>query len=381
MRVILAVTRGNVLGGAQNYVRDLARRLVSDGHEVLVVTGPPGLLNEELERSGVAVRSLPTLVRQIHPVHDVRTIVQLRSIIQEFSPDLVVAVSSKAGVVARIAAKLAGVPCVFTNQGWAFNPSEPEPIRTFYRWMERAMAPLSAKIICVSHHSLSFGASSGIRPDRMVTIHNAIADLETRTAPRVSDGAALRVICVARFALPKDQPTLIRAVAAVPGIHLDLVGDGPEENAAKRLVEELGIGDRVAFLGPRTDVPELLRTADLFALCSRSEGFPISTLEAMRSGLPVIVSNVGGAAEAVAEGETGFVVHDNSVELWTTRLREMAEDRDRLITMGVAGRERYLRLFTFDQMYADTIKIYAQAARKPLSANRHGGLGMTDGRG
>jgi glycosyltransferase involved in cell wall biosynthesis len=370
MRLMFVITRGDDLGGAQSYVRDLARRFAADGDEVVVVTGAMGAMTDALAAAGVAVMHAPGLLREIHPVHDPRSVAALVRQIRSYRPDLISTHSSKAGIVGRLAARIAGVPCLFTVHGWAFNPSEPEPKRTAYRWLELGMAPFAARIVCVSDHSRALGVAAGIAPGRLETIHNGIADVVPAHRAVPSSEGPLRVVSVARFAPPKDHRTLLLAVKQVPGVHLDLAGDGPAEAEARSLAGELEIADRVRFLGRRTDVTDLLARAQAFALCSRSEGFPISTLEAMRAGLPVVVSNVGGAPEAVLDRETGFVVADNSVAGWADRLSRLARDPALRGRMGTAARAHYEARFTFDQMYARTEAVYRAAARRAVERDR-----------
>ncbi|MEA2515117.1 MAG: hypothetical protein QOJ59_4606 [Thermomicrobiales bacterium] len=370
MRLMFVITRGDILGGAQSYLRDLARRFAADGDEVIVVTGAMGAMTDALASAGISVVSAPGLLRQIHPLHDPRSVASLVRLIRSFGPDLVSTHSSKAGIVGRLAARLTSTPCLFTVHGWAFNQSEPEPKRTIYRWLERAMAPLATEVICVSDHSRSLGVASGIGAGRLVTIHNGIPDLASAVRAAPGGDGPLRVVCVARFAPPKDHRTLILAVNERPEVRLDLIGDGPAEDEARTLVRELRIADRVRFLGRRTDAAELLAQAHVFALCSRSEGFPLSTLEAMRAGLPVVVSNVGGAPEAVLDGQTGYVVAENSVAGWSDRLSRLAREPDLRDRMGANGRARYEELFTFDRMYARTAAVYRSAARHVVERDR-----------
>src|SRR5262249_31760600 len=153
-------------------------------------------------------------------------------------------------------------------------------------------------------------------------------------------------------------------------VHLDLVGDGPAEAEIRTLAAELGIEHRVRFLGRRNDVAAVLARAQVFALCSRSEGFPLSTLEAMRAGLPVVVSNVGGAPEAVLDGLSGFVVADNSVPGWCDRLRKLASDPALRSRMGVQARTLYEERFAFERMYAETATVYLAAARHAVERER-----------
>jgi glycosyltransferase involved in cell wall biosynthesis len=373
MRLMFVITRGDILGGAQSYVRDLARRFHEDGDEVLVVCGAQGEMTDALVASGIAVVRASGLLREIHPIHDPRSVAAMARLIRSYRPDLVTSHSSKAGIVARLASRIAGVPCLFTVHGWAFNPSEPVAKRTVYRALERMMAPLVAQIICVSEDSLKRGIANGISAKRLVTIYNGIPDVAPTlwAKPHTHDiETDLRVVSVARFAPPKDHDTLLRAIQRTPGVSLDLIGDGPAESAARQLATDLGIADRVRFLGNRRDVAELLAGAHVFALCSRSEGFPLSTLEAMRAGLPVIVSNVGGAPEAVAEGVTGLVVQDNTVDGWSESLSRLAKNPSLRTQMGVAGRTRYEDLFTFDRMYTRVASAYRSAARTTVARDR-----------
>jgi glycosyltransferase involved in cell wall biosynthesis len=379
MRLMFVITRGDILGGAQSYVRDLARRFHEDGDDVLVVCGAQGEMTDALAASGIAVAQAPGLLREIHPVHDVRSIASMARLIRSFQPDVVTSHSSKAGIVARLAARIAGAPCLFTVHGWAFNPSEPVAKRIMYRVVERMMAPLASKVICVSQDSLNRGVANGIGEQRMVAIHNGIPDVipSIRATPGSNEAGSIRVVNVARFAPPKDHETLLRAVQRTPGVTLDLIGDGPAESGARQLATDLGIADRVRFLGNRRDVAELLADAQVFALCSRSEGFPLSTLEAMRAGLPVIVSNVGGAPEAVVDGETGFVVADNSVSGWADGMSRLVGDPAMRSRMGEAGRARYEELFTFDRMYTRVASVYRSAARIAVTSERMAESGLS----
>jgi glycosyltransferase involved in cell wall biosynthesis len=337
---------------------------------VLVVTGAMGAMTDALQAAGIAVTSAPGLLREIHPLHDTRSILSLVRLIREFEPDLVTTHSSKAGIVGRVAARIAGVPGIHTANGWSFNPAEPVVKRTIYRWLERGTVALGGLVICVSEQGRQLAIEAGIGADRLVTIHNGIPDAAAEFRGSPGTAGPMRLISVARFDPPKDQRTLILAVKDLANVQLDLVGTGAEEDAARALVVELGIGDRVRFLGNRTDVPALLKGAHVFALSSRSEGFPISTLEAMRAGLPVVVSNAGGAGEAVIDGQTGYVIADNSVEMWADRLARLADDPSLRGRMGAAGRTLFEERFTFEQMFARTAAVYRAATLPAVSRDR-----------
>lgn len=360
MRLMFVITRGDEIGGAQMHVRDMTRRLAADGHDVHVVVGATGALTDELEAAGISTASCPGLLRQIHPIHDVRAVRQLAGMIRAYAPDLVTCHSSKAGIIGRLAARVAGTPCIFTVHGWAFIDTVPQPIRGTYKLLERICARLAKRVICVSEQVRQMGIDTGVDPAKLVVVHNGMADLpaEYRADPGTEPP---RAIMVARFASPKDHATVIRAMALVPELRLDLVGNGPDEDAARALAHEVGVSDRVAFLGVRTDVPELLAQSQIFVLSSLSEGFPISTLEAMRAGLPAVVANVGGAGEAVRDGETGFLFERANPEALAGHLRRLSEDAHLRASRGAAGRRFYEQEFTFDRMYDRTLAIYEGA--------------------
>ncbi len=368
LRLLFVITRGDEAGGAQTYVRDLATALASRGHEVMVVTGTGGILTGQLDRAGVSVAVLPTLVREIMPLRDVTAVRQLSAVIRDFRPQLVSAHSSKAGIIGRLAARRAGVPCVFTVHGWAFNPSEPWAARELYRAIERIMAPLAARIVCVSEESRQRGIAAGISPDRLVTIHNGIPDVDPELRAQPGAPGPLRAITVARCAPPKDYRTLFLALQGLDGVLLDCVGDGPLLPELRALAASLGIAGQVRFLGHRNDVPRLLAESHVFVLSSQSEGFPMSTLEAMRAGLPVIVTAVGGAPEAVLPGRTGFTVPAGDPEALRLRLRQLAADPELRTRLGATGRKHFEESFTFDRMYEATLALYASLATRPSHA-------------
>jgi glycosyltransferase involved in cell wall biosynthesis len=172
----------------------------------------------------------------------------------------------------------------------------------------------------------------------------------------------VRIVMVARFQEPKDHRTLLAALAQMreEAWTLDLIGDGPLEANVRRLADELGLIERVRFLGQRNDVDEQLAEAQLFLLISRWEGFPLSILEAMRAGLPVIASNVGGCNESVVDGETGFLVRSGDVGSLHDKLMVLVRSAVLRQQMGTAGRKRFTEHFTFHQMFEKTFALYGQ---------------------
>jgi glycosyltransferase involved in cell wall biosynthesis len=142
------------------------------------------------------------------------------------------------------------------------------------------------------------------------------------------------------------------------------------------LARTLGIQDRVRFLGQRMDVDQLLAAAQISLLVTNWEGFPLSILEAMRAGLPVIATSVAGIGEAVTDGETGYLVPRGDVDLLRNRIERLLTDPGLRVQLGRGGRERYERHFTLDHFVARTLAVYEEVlAERPVSALRRGAAG------
>ncbi|WP_297853548.1 glycosyltransferase [Meiothermus sp.] len=174
---------------------------------------------------------------------------------------------------------------------------------------------------------------------------------------------------VARFAVPKNHGLLLQALAGLQERpwEVELIGDGPLQSFAEEQAIRLGIRNRVHFVGARTDVAERLAQAHIFVLTSNYEAFPLSILEAMRAGLPVVASNVGGVAEAVIDGETGFLVPRGDLQALRSRLAQLIDNPQLRRQMGMAGRARYEAHFTLEQMLDKILAVYEKVLKTKVS--------------
>ncbi|MEM1367324.1 MAG: glycosyltransferase family 4 protein [Cyanobacteria bacterium P01_H01_bin.15] len=367
MKVLLIVTRADTVAGAQVYVRELAIALQSDGHDVLVMTGQAGPYNQDLAEHSIPFQACDAFKRSISLLRDRQTYHYIVELLQTFQPDIVSASSSKAGVLARLACRTQKIPCVFTAHGWAFADGVSEPSRILYRLIEKFMAPLATRIICVSERDRQLGLKAGISAQKLVTVHNGMTDVAAnlRSQPALDPP---RLVMVARFDKQKDHQTLLAAVRKVSNLQVDLVGDGPNLPAMRSWCAEQGLQDRVKFYGFRRDIPERLANAQLFALISNWEGFPLAIVEAMRAGLPVLASRVGGVEEAVFEEETGYLIEPHDMSTLALRLQQLVDDPSLRQRLGDNARQRYEQEFTFQQMYRQTLGVW-QAARQESSTS------------
>jgi glycosyltransferase involved in cell wall biosynthesis len=175
------------------------------------------------------------------------------------------------------------------------------------------------------------------------------------------------LIQVARMDYLKDHATAVRTFGRVlerqPQARLLLVGEGPERDKTQALVRERGLGNRVQFLGLRKDISRLLRAADVFLLTSVSEGIPVTVIEAMAAGLPVVATRVGGMAEVVEHHRTGLLAEARDDAGLAAAILQLTEDCAVGRRMGELGRARVEKMFTENHMHEQYLEIYQQVLR------------------
>jgi glycosyltransferase involved in cell wall biosynthesis len=366
-RVLLLITLAEV-GGAQTYVASLLPAL-ADRFDVAVAAHGPGPLRIAAEEAGVRFIPLRHVRRPIRPWRDLAGFVELVRLLRRERPDILHASSSKAGLLGRLAAFTAGVPIrIFTVHGWAF-AAHSGLSSWLYRWADRLARSFTTVTVCVSESERKAGIRAGTcSAQRTAVIRNGVS-LEV---PRAShDQPRPFLLSVGRLKAPKDFLTFVRALAALPEEAFDalIVGDGPDRPAVEAEIELLGLGNRVRLLGERDDVPALLARADAFVLASRSEGLPVSVLEAMAAELPVVASRVGGVPELVTDGETGFLVPPADPPALAAALRRLVGDRDLRRRLGAVGRVRAETQFNLNSFRRAHLELYeAELMRRSLPA-------------
>jgi len=202
-------------------------------------------------------------------------------------------------------------------------------------------------------------------PEKIEVVHNAVR--LQRFAP--TDAAALRarltgnrqrpvVLTCARLHAQKGHAVLLRAAAELPDAVFALAGDGPERAALEAQAAALALGDRVVFLGHRTDIPALLAACDVFALPSLYEGSSLAVLEAMAAGRAVVSSAIGGTDELIRDGDSGLLVAPGDAEALAAALRRLFADDELRAALARRGRARVERDFTSDVMSQRVTRIY-----------------------
>ncbi len=358
---IIEVT--NVDFSLRHFLLPLMRGLRARGHEVIGVCADGALL-AEVRAEGFRVAT-PPLARSLSPLAQARAFWALFRLFRREKPDLVHAHMPISGFLARLAARAAGVPRVaYTCHGFLFNQPGPWPRRAASLAMEFCAARLTDVFLTVSREEAAdaqrklFVRAIAVGNGRDPALFRP--DPAARAAVRAALGvAADRVVvaAVSRLVRHKGYPELLAAMRDVPAelwvVGERLASDHGEDMAA--YFAACGLGGRLRRLGYRRDVAAVLAAADIFVLPSHFEGLPMSVIEAMLCGLPVVATDIRGPREQVVAGETGFLVPPATVAPLAAALRRLAEDAGKRARFGAAGRARAMDLFAEDRVVARTI--------------------------
>src|SRR5579885_614749 len=218
MHVVYLITRGDAVGGATIHVRDLAREWIRRGNRATILTGGAGEAYQEFRRYGIPCEVVPALRRSIHPLRDAAAVVRIAAALRRLEPDLVSAHTAKAGLLGRVAAKMAGVPCVFTAHGWSIADRVSRAGGLIFTLAERLAAPLAARIVNVCQAEQDLALRRGIAgPDRFELIHNGVHDVPPALCAR-PETEPPHLITVARFEPPKDPLLQLEALSRLGGV-------------------------------------------------------------------------------------------------------------------------------------------------------------------
>jgi glycosyltransferase involved in cell wall biosynthesis len=367
-KILYVVTRAE-RGGAQTQVLELLQS--TRGYfEAALATGETGFLTDEAQALGVPVFPVKHLAAPFKPLDDLRAFAELSKIIRSYRPDLIHAHSSKAGILARIAARFHRTPCVFTVHGWAFSQGVSFRRKCLALPAEWLAGSLGAAIITASEFDRDLALRYSIcNPDRITTILAAKSDDPTRANPEAGDPPAITM--VARFCPQKDHLTLLRALSEVKTpFRLRLAGDGPMLDRARITAEQLGLMSKTDFLGNCSHIADLLSTTQICALISRYEGLPVSILEAMRAGLPVIATDTGGVSEAVRHNWNGLLVERGDYSQVRAAFETLLQNPAMRAEFGRNSRRAFERNFRVETMIERTFALYEQE----LAPAGHGDL-------
>lgn len=360
-------------GGAQHIIYLLGKHFKQE-YDITIACAPGGPLIERARAEGLRVVEISSLCRNPHLWKDLCAFRQIYRLMRSARFDIVHTHSTKAGLLGRLAARLAGVPVIlFTAHGWAFTEGRKYWVRWLLAQIERLSSFASNKLICVSEHdrrtALKFSVASA---EKLVTIYNGLAEIapdhlvdrgHLRRELGIEESARVLTM-VGRLAPQKDPIALVEACWTlswrVPRWHLLIVGDGPLRAQTEQAIRARGLQGQITLLGERNDVPRILAASDIFVLPSRWEGLPLTIIEAMLAELPVVATRVGGVAELVEDAITGLLVPPNDPQALKRALAQLLEEAEVRKRMGEEGRRRALERFTIEHMISQTGQLYGQ---------------------
>lgn len=361
IRVLHVVSQFN-LGEQEQLLVEFARHADRERFDLrFLALGSRSELADAIEACGHSVTAL-----DVRPGLHLSLAARLAWLFHRWNVDVIHTHHSKPLLYAALAARLLSVPAfIHTRHGQGDSPSG-RATAAF-----RLACRLADRVVCVSEHGARRLAQEGMVRKSLATIGNGIdVDRFAYGGPR-SRGPAL---LIGRLHPEQNVETVLRATKVAvqedPSFRLEIAGDGPCLPVLRRLSSELGLMDHVRFLGEVHDIPSLMARASLLVHSSLSEDIPLTLLEAMARGLPVVATQVGANPEVVADGQTGLLVPARSETDFARAMLRLRNDPEVGRRMGEAGRNRVRQHFDSRQMVAAYEAIYLDLLGHPSQNDR-----------
>jgi glycosyltransferase involved in cell wall biosynthesis len=349
------------VGGAEEMVFNLVRHLPPRFEPVIVCIHSAGPIGEEIRKTGVEFHVLDLNPGLRHPFH----LIQLERALTALRPDIVHTFLLTASLYGRLAAMFARVPVIIGTEVNIYENKQPRHIKA-ERWL---MAKTDSVVVSAGSVRDFYIEQVGAEPSKIEVIYNAVdwSQLETtrtrddmRAELNVGAGTIVAGI-VARLTEQKAHSVLFQSMASTPGLeqlHLIVVGDGHLRAPLEKQAGDLGIADRVRFLGARRDLGNLMSAMDMFVMPSLWEGLPLSMVLAMGAALPVVATSVAGIPEVVQDGQTGLLVPPNDAPALGAALRKLVQGPALRRDLGLAARASALPRYGVDGYVSSVTALY-----------------------
>jgi len=378
IRVLRVIDRLNV-GGPALHVTYLSRDLQARGFDTTLVAGEIASGEESMayvtERAGVEVISFAGLSRELSPLRDLVATLRLAALMRRVRPHIVHTHKAKAGAVGRAAAVLSGRHrpiVVHTFHGHVLRGYFGRAGTLFFRFVETALARASDALIAVSPQVRDELVGIGVAPPEKFTVVRLGIELEPRVRcaedpgkirARLGIGPERFVVgWFGRMTAVKRTEDLLAALSQLRARGVDalllLVGDGVDRASLEEEAFRLGLARHCLFLGYQEDVAPWYAACDAVALTSANEGTPVTIIEALAAGRPVVVTSVGGVPDVVADGVDGFLVESGDTGALADRLERLAADPALRERLGALGRDRALNRYSVGRLVDDVELLY-----------------------
>ena len=379
IRVLRVIARLN-MGGPAIHVANLAAGLEGRGYHTTLVAGSLARGEDSMaflaERLEIPVIGVPELQREVSLLDDARAVKRVASIIRKVRPHILHTHTAKAGAIARAAAIASGTArppiIVHTFHGHVLKGYF-DPARTaVFLQVERNLARSSDVLVAVSPEVRDELVEQGVAPREKFTVIRLGIPLDDRLGDATADFDYRRLYGIPRDAFVigwvgrmtgvKDTGAVLEIVRATREQEVDavlvMVGDGPDRERLEQLAHELGIARNTYFVGYQSEVAGYYRLFDAFLLPSVNEGTPVSAIEALASGTPVVATRVGGVPDVVRDGVDGFLVESGDVSTAAERLAGLAADAALRTRLGASGRARVLERYSVARLVDDVDRLY-----------------------
>lgn len=349
MKILYVITKSEE-GGAQTHVYQLSRYFINQGYEVAVMSNPGGWLEAEIKKLGGKFYANLNFSNSYNPLNLLKSIVGIKSVVMDFQPNVVHCHSSMAGLLGRLAVR-GSVPTLYTAHGWGFNNGVPFLQKQLAILGERFAAQYCDRIICVSKFVKDLALKYKIaKAEKFEVIYNGV---ETNYLLSKKTDNKIRIIFVGRLADPKRPLLLLQTITNLPNelktnLEVLVIGNGPLKTELENYINNNNLY-LVKMLGNLSREAVLLKLchSDIFVLLSQWEGLPLSALEAMSVGLPVVVSNVGGLSEVI-NSNNGFLI--NNAGQLSEVLSNLIQMEDLRKKIGDAARQSIIESYSIEKM-------------------------------
>jgi glycosyltransferase involved in cell wall biosynthesis len=395
IKILRLIARLNV-GGPAIHVVLLSAGLDHKRFQTLLVSGRenPGegsMLDYALAR-GVRPLIIPQIVGEFSlGPREIKALIRLTQLMRQERPDVVHTHTAKAGFLGRLAARLAGVPViVHTFHGHVLHGYYGPMKNQLLRRMESLLARITDGLIAVSDRVKQDLVAYGVAPAEHIRVVplgleldgflNAVAMAGTFRRGLGLHGGERLVGIVGRLFPIKNHRLFLEAAALVaqqePGVRFIVVGDGVLRPELERRAGDLGIAGRVVFTGWRRDLPPIYADFDVLAVTSHNEGTPLSAIEAMAAGCPVVATRVGGLPDLIRDGETGCLVPPGDAQALAKSLLHLLRDRETARRLGQTAQTVVRERFAAQRLVGDMERLYLEflarkwASRSPFPMAR-----------
>lgn len=380
-RSVLHIVGSSKFGGATNIILSLVDMARQKGLNAAILTDDIETI-KVCEKLNIEIVYFKGIIRPVRPWTDFAAVYRLSRLLKKRKDSIVHTHTTKGGAIGRIAARLAGVPVVIhTVHGFSFHEFSSKIVSVLFGLAERILSKFCDCMIFVNNYDRELAIKrrivqafkaetiyNGLNAERIIS--NAAADRK-----KLLEEAGLKTniflsVFVGRLAKQKGLRYLFEAIKIVKqnNTHVDMhqiiIGDGPLRQECERWAQELDIAHYVHFLGFRTDAVKWTGIADLFVLSSLWEGHSVTLLEAMCLGKPIVATDIKGNRESINDASEGLLVAPADPRAFASAMLKLMENPDYAVELGRNAKEKFVKLFTVQQMLSQTWELYKAVAER-----------------